>query len=293
MPPMPAVLVCLCACLGPGVAAPFERSVTVAKGMLTLQDRDRRTDIPIQPAWGALQESPVEKRPLAPEGWRSFFGGPPPQVTPQEAFSAVLLYPDDEAEIGEVASQPFVADYIQDSFEQDPQLASHLGKATHILIDNFDGAIKTCINPDKPGHYTVLYTKPAYAQKQAQSLWSELVHSQRYDLAKNISLVPAASRPDAYRKPHDLLFLWIPFSIFADAIAQHETVKTIPAALGQGGLAFIVGPALLHSSLHMQPQLHVINVEAVDTLPTFQMHRTILPKARLKQELTLFHIIKR
>ena len=70
-------------------------------------------------------------------------------------------------------------------------------------------------------------------------------------------------------------------------------VKTIPAALGQGGLAFIVRPALLQSSLHMQPQLQLIRAEAVETLPTFQMHRTILPKARLKQELTLFHIVKR
>jgi hypothetical protein len=277
---------------GPGMVAPFERSVTVAKGLLTLQDRDRRTDTPLQPAWGLLQDSPVEKRPLAPAGWRSFFGNHLPQVTPQEAFSAVLLYPDDETEIGEVASHPFVADYIQDSFEQDQQLATHLGKATHILIDNFDGAIRTCINPDASRHYTVLYARPAYAQKQAQNLWSELAHSRRADLVKNISLLPAAGRPDAYRKPHDLLFLWIPFSIFADATAQHEAIATIPAALGQGGLAFIVGPALLQSSLRMQPQLHVLSAKAVDTLPTFQMHRTILPTARLKENLTVFQVLR-
>jgi hypothetical protein len=276
----------------PGVAAPFERFVTVAKGTMVLQDHDRRTETPLQPAWGLLQDSPVEKRSLAPAGWRSFFGNHVPQVAPQEAFSAVLLYPDDEAEIGEVGSQPFVADYIQDSFEQDPKLAARLATTTQVLIDNFDGAIRTCINPDASRHYTVLYTRPAYAQKQAQNLWSELDHSRHADLVKNISLLPAASRPDAYRKPHDLLFLWIPFSIFADVTAQHGAVATIPAALGQGGLAFIVGPVSLKSALQAQPHLRIMSAEPVESLPTFQMHRTILPKARLKEDLTVFQVLR-
>jgi len=273
---------------GADVASPFERSVIVAKGMIVLQNRDAKVELPVNPTWGSLQDSLSEKRPLAPAGWTSLFGNHLPKVTPQEAFSAVLLYPDDDAEISEIASQPFVADYIQDSFEQDPQLVAHLAKAAQVLIDNFDGAIVTCINLNQPRNYTILYTRPAYAQKQAQNLWSNLARSQRFDLAKSISLVPATGRPKAYRKAHDLLFLWIPFSIFTDAIAQRETVKTIPSALVQGGLAFIVGPASLQSVLQMQPQLNVLSAEAVESLPTFQMHRTILPKARLKQGLTLF-----
>ena len=275
-----------------GMSAPFERSVTVANGTLVLKDRDTRTDVPVQPAWGALRESLPENRPLAPVGWRSLFNETPPMVAPREAFSAVLLYPEDETEISEVASQPFVADHIQDRFEQDPQLTASLSKTTDVLIDNFDGAIRTCVNLDRPRHYTVLYARPAYAQKQAQSLWSELARAQRFDLGKNISLVPAAGRPAAYHAPHDLLFLWIPFSIFTDAIAQHETLKTIPAALKQGGLAFIVGPASVRSALQMQSQLHVASAEPVESLPTFQMHRSILPKARLKAGLTLFQVLR-
>jgi len=271
---------------------PLERTVTLAKGTLALRDRDTTVELPVNSAWGLLQDSLAEKRPLAPAGWTSLFGSQLPQVIPQEAFSAVLLYPDDEAEISEVASQPFVADYIQDSFEQDPQLAAHLAKATHILIDNFDGAIMTCINLDRPRHYTVIYTRPAYAQKQAQHLWTELARSQRFDLATSILLIPATNRLDIYRTSHDLLFLWIPFSIFTDAIAQHEAVKTISAALGQGGLAFIVGPGSLQSTFQMQPQLQVLSADQVETLPTFHMHQTILPKARLKQGLTLFHVVK-
>jgi hypothetical protein len=271
---------------------PLERTVTVAKGTLVLQDRDTRIELPVNPSWGPLQDSLTEKRPFVPAGWTSLFGNQPPQVPSHEAFSAVLLYPEDDSEIGEVASQPFVADHIQDSFEQDPQLAAHLTKASQVLIDNFDAAIKTCINLDRPRNYTVLYTRPAYAQKQAQNLWGELTQSGRFDLAKGLSLIPATGRRDAYRSSHDLLFLWVPFSIFTDAIAQHEAVKTVPAALGQGGLALIVGPASLQSAFQMQPQLHVISMEPVESLPPFRMHQTILPKARLKQGLTLFRIVK-
>ncbi len=269
---------------------PLERTVAITKTTLVLQDRETKIEVLLKQSWGSLRESIIEKRPLAPAGWQSLFGEQPPQVKPKDAFSAVLLYPDDETEISEIASQPFVADYIQDSFEQDPQLAAQLGKAARILIDNFDGAIKTCINLDRPRNYMVLYSHTAYAQRQAQNLWSELARSQRFDLARGISFLSATSRSDAYRASHDLLFLWIPFPIFTDAIAQHEAVKTIPATLGQGGLAFIVGPASLQSAFQMHPQLQVLSAEAVETLPTFQMHRTILPKARLKQGLTLFRV---
>jgi hypothetical protein len=277
---------------GPGAAAPFDRSVTIAKGTLVLHDRSTRTEIPLQPAWGSLQESLPGTPPPAPFGWAALFGDTLPPVTPQDAFSAVLLYPDDDTEIGELASQPFVADYLQDSFEQDPRLAAHLRKTASILIDNFDGAIKTCINPDRSRNHTVLYVRPAYAQKQAQQTWSELAQSRRLDLAKTISLLPAANAQEAYRKSYDLLFAWIPFSCFDDASKLQETARMVFGAIGQGGLAFIVGPASLKSALHSQPGFQVLSAETVESLPTFRMHRTILPKARLKQGLTLFHIVK-
>lgn len=279
---------------GPGFK-PLERIVTTAKGMVVLQDHDTKVELPVNPAWGPLQDSiPLshEGRGEGEGGWRSLFGGQPPQVTPQEAFSAVLLYPDDETEIGEISSQPFVADHIHDSFEQDPRLAASLAKAGHVLIDNFDGAIKTCLDLDRPRTYTVLYARLAYAQKQGQNLWNELARSQRFDRAKQISFMPAAGAQEAYRKSYDLLYVWIPFAIFNDALKLHETARTFTDAIGQGGLAFIVGPASLQSSLQMQPQLQVISEEAVESLPTFRMHRTILPKARIRAGLTLFQTVK-
>jgi hypothetical protein len=214
----------------------------------------------------------------------------PPVVTPQEAFSAVLLYPEDDTEIGEIACHPFVADHIQDNFEQDPRLAAHLARATQVLIENFDGAVKTCVQLDRVRNYTVLYRYPAYAQKQGQNIWSDLARSRRLDLAKNILFLPLARAQEAYRKPCDLLYAWIPYALYADTPKLQEATRTITTAIEQGGLAFIVGPATLRPSLQAQPGFQVISAEPVESLPTFQMHRTILPKARLKAGLTLFQI---
>ena len=162
-----------------GAAAPFERSVTVTKSTLLLKNRDACAEVPIQSTWGTLQESLPEKLPVASVGWQSLFGGTAPTVTPHEAFSAVLLYPDDDTEISELASQPFVADYLQDSFEQNPTLGAALRRANAVLIDHFDAAITTCVSWDRSRSYTVLYQHPVYAQKQAQALWQTLVKTQR------------------------------------------------------------------------------------------------------------------
>ncbi|MGH7261091.1 MAG: hypothetical protein ACREI9_10465 [Nitrospiraceae bacterium] len=274
-----------------GMPAPFERSVTVTKGALLLKDRETCAEVPIQPTWGTLQESLPIAQPLAPVGWPVLFGGTPPAVTPHEAFSAVLLYPEDETEINELASQPFVADYLQDSFEQNPTLAAALGRAKAVLIDHFDATIATCVSLDRPRSYTALYRHPAYAQKQAQALWQTLARAQRLDWVKGVSFLPETARNTAYGKPADLLFAWIPFAAHADALKLHEAVRAITGALAPSGMAFIVGPSTMQSGFQVQ-QLRVQQTEPVESLPTFRMHQTILPKARLKPGLTIFLVAK-
>ena len=275
-----------------GAPAPFDRSVTVTKDALLLQDREACSEVPMQPSWGSLQESLPENQPLAPVGWPALFGQTPPEVTPQEAFSAVLLYPADDTEISELASQPFVADYLQDSFEQNPALTAALGRADRVLIDRFDAAVATCISLDRPRSCVVLYRRPAYAQKQAQLLWQTLARAQHLDWMSGISFLAAeAGQGVAYGKPADLLFIWIPFAIHADALKLHEAGRAISGALAPRGVAFVAGPSSFQSGLQVQ-QLRVMQAEPVETLPTFQMHRTILPKARLKAGLTLFLLAK-
>lgn len=282
-----------------GMPVPFERSVTVANRTLCLRDQDTTTSIPLPAAWGPIQDTPPRLRvPATREGegergWRALFGGQPPTVVPRDAFSAVLLYPDDDTEIGEVASQPFVADHLQDSFEQDPRLAASLAGAAQVLIDNFDGAIRACVHLERPRRYRILYTRPAYAQKQAQHIWSELARARRSDIAGTIVFLPKTGTHDAYRSSYDLLFVWIPFAAFDDADQLQSIVRALSGAIAPGGVAFLVGPASLHSVLRVQPHVELAHAESVESLQTFQMHRTILPKARLRAGLTLFRLARR
>jgi len=94
-----------------------------------------------------------------------------------------------------------------------------------------------------------------------------------------------------YGRPADLLFAWIPFAIHTEALKLHETVRAVAGALTPNGMAFIVGPSSLQSTLQDQ-QLRILQAEPVESLPTFRMHRTILPKARIQPQLTVITVTK-
>lgn len=276
----------------PQGVAPGERTVEVQKGMLVLNDRDTRTELPLSPVWGTIRDSLPPRPALAPIGWRAFFGESLPKVSPAQAFSAVLLYPDDDTEIEEAATQPFVADYLQDTIEESPELAAHLARSSRVLIHNFDAALMSCIHLDRARDYAILYHRPEFAQKHAQSLWNLMARTQRLDWAKRIRLLPAdRSRQEAYQQQYDVLYEWVPFSQFKHLVDLEETARAVANALTPAGVAFVVGPPTMGELLQAH-RVRLARVEAVETLPTFRMHQAILPQARLKPDLTLFQIMK-
>ena len=65
--------------------------------------------------------------------------------------------------------------------------------------------------------------------------------------------------------------------------------QMLAARIKSGGHAFVVGPVRFRADL-LKAGFHVYWEESVESLPTFQMHKTILPKARVKAGLTLFHV---
>ena len=65
---------------------------------------------------------------MSPIDWRSVFTQGIPPISPIDAYGAVLLYPEDESEIGECAAQPFVADYLEDLAEQDREIGGSYHK---------------------------------------------------------------------------------------------------------------------------------------------------------------------
>ena len=269
---------------------PCDRTAQIVHGQVIVKDRDQAhsvaTRIPEECREEALQSVSV-----SPIDWRSLFQKGIPPIAPREAYGAVLLYPKDETEIGEVASQPFVADYIQDMAEQDREIGNILARAERILIENGDAVIASCITFDRPRDYTAQVHLPAVAQKQAQQLWSVCAQLERWDWLKRIRLVPLthwrqhATSVNAF----DLAYQWMPFAAGDDRARLLTAIQELRRALRVGGHAFVVGPSSLLGCL-APLGFRMIWREPVEQLPTFRMHRTILPKARLKAGLTLYHV---
>jgi hypothetical protein len=270
---------------------PYDRSAEIAGAQIILRDRDRETTLSVTLPQGSLQQS-GEPVAISPVDWRSVFDQGVPAVAPADAYGAVLLYADDESEIGECAAQPFVADYLEDLAEQDRVIGAALSRAGRVLIDNGDAVVATCITFDRPRDYTVLVRHPAFAQKQAQKLWSICAELQRWDWLSRIRFVP---EKDLYERdtPHsyDVIYHWAAYGSRDVPNSLSEQMRRIGQALREGGHAFVIGPAQL-GRFGVSQGLRVCWEEPVEQLSTFRMHRTILPKARLRAGLTLFHMKK-
>ena len=123
-----------------------------------------------------------------------------------------MLYPDDESEISECSAQPFVADYVQDIGEQDREIGAVLSQAQRVLIENGDAVIATCITFDRLRDYTVLVRHPAFAQKQAQRLWSICAELQRWDWLSHIRFVSHEVPHDREAAhSYDVVYHWVPY----------------------------------------------------------------------------------
>jgi hypothetical protein len=265
-----------------------DRSIATTSEHLILMDGQTTRQLTINPSWRPLQER-MPAPPTSSASWRDLFDGSPPTVNPAEAFSAVLLYPDDASEIDEVSSVPFVADYLQDLIEESPDLSLRRTSARRTLIDNFDGALQACLVLSPNIEQIVLYTRPAFAQRQAQLFWNRAASSHRLDQLSRTRFVAVTDRTVIHHEPYDWIYRWIPFSSFDQPSDLAETAAALQHSLTPGGYAFVVGPSSLHEPI-TKCRLRILHTQPVDMLPTFQMHRSILPRARLKPGLTLFHL---
>jgi hypothetical protein len=270
--------------------APCDRSAQIAGGHVILKDRNHETTLALTLPQGSV-EQPGEPVAMSPVDWRSLFVQGVPPIAPSDAYGAVLLYPDDETEIDECSAQPFVADYIQDISEQDREISAALSRPQHVLIDNGDAVVATCMLFDRPRDHTVLVRYPAFAQKQAQRLWSICAEMERWEWLSQIRFIQAETENvRGYSQPlYDLVYQWVPYGQFDSPSELTAITERLRQVLQPGGNAFVIGPSGLRAFLTMQ-KFHICWEESVEHLPTFRMHRTILPKAKVKAGLTLFHV---
>ncbi|CUS33250.1 hypothetical protein [Candidatus Nitrospira nitrificans] len=271
---------------------PLDRSLRVEGRSLILKDRERELTVPL-PSDLPVRTSPPDECPISPVDWRRVFAPNVPRVAPVEAFEAVPLFPEDDQEIGELAAQSFVADYLDDLGEQDREIGRLRSRAERVLIANGDAVIATCILFDRPRDYTVHVHHVAYAQRQAQQLWTQCAEVQRWDWLQRIRMVAVdrSEKSPESRELYDLIYQWLPYGSFDSSTTMSAIIARLSHMLRRGGEAFVVGPVRLGELLRQEPSRLLVHWdESVASLPTFLMHKTILPKARVKTGLTLFHV---
>ena len=269
-----------------------DRSVLVRAGKVCLQDRQHKTELTLRIPAG-IREDDSSVVPVSAVDWRSLFSSGVPPIPAQAAYGAVLLYPEDEREIDELSAQPFVADYLQDVGEQDREVGAIVTRAERVLIENGDAVISTCVLFDRPRSYQVRVTVPSFAQKQAQQLWSVCANLQRWEWLAQIKFVPIKrwQHETTTDNAFDLAYVWLPYGMGDDRLLLLTAVKELRLVLRSGAHGFVVGPASL-SGYWAMSGFRLLWQEPVEQLPTFRMHRTILPKARLKAGLTLYCVRK-
>jgi hypothetical protein len=271
---------------------PLDRSLFVTGSQVVLRDRTEETVIDTDVRLVASPLSAAEV-PISPLDWRSVYGATRPSVNPAEAFGSVLLYPEDDREIGELSAQPFVADYLQDLGELDRATETLLSEAQRVLIDNGDAVISSCIPFDRPRDYVISSRHAAYAQREAQQLWIRCAEMRLWERLRRVRFFEATSWEETIVAcgPYDLVYQWLPYDSFDLPAALATSVARLRQVLRPGGSAFVVGPAGCGESL-TKYGFRTVRQEPVETLPTFRMHKTILPKARVKAGLTLFQAVR-
>ncbi|MGC4099189.1 MAG: hypothetical protein QM706_18915 [Nitrospira sp.] len=271
---------------------PLDRRLSVDESRLILRDRDTELTLPLDIGL-PVKPSPTDERPVSPVDWRIVFVAGAPKIPAAEAFGAVPLFPEGDTEVNELAAQPFVADYLDDLGEQDREVGRMRSQAERVLIANGDSVIATCILFDRPRDYTVSVRHVAFAQRQAQQLWTQCAEVQRWDWLDRIRMVAAETGEEflMQRGPYDLLYQWLPYDSFNSSTTMRTIVTRLSHLLRRGGHAFVVGPVQLEELLALE-QLHLFMHwnQSVASLPTVLMHKTVLPKTRVKEGLTLFHV---
>lgn len=274
--------------------APCGKRIAVDADHLYLYDHKASHEIVLQPGWGITHRVEHQADDQAAtnkeRSWEEFFPGGVPAVSPQEAYSAVLLYPEDDAPISELASQPFVADWLNDFIEQDQRLADQVGRAGHVLIHGFDAVIGTLLTLDRPRSTTIVYSRATYAQKHAQAVWNQFARNNRLDWQESYRFLSQ----EAFRygaSTYDLTYVWLPFTSYDDPATVQAHLARISAALSPNALACLAGPDSLPSLVSGLP-LDIVFGDLVANLQPFRMHKSILPKATLHPRLSIWLLKK-
>ena len=272
---------------------PCQRHLIVEKEKIILRDRNSSREIPMESKWNAEAIGENKDFPEPAFSWDNFFEGGLPEADPVKSQYTVALYPEGNAEIDEASIQPIALDQIFYYMEENPDMPDKLEAAEKVLIHTLDMVIAGCIDCGKTRDYTVLYSDPELAIKNAQLLWNHASSRNELENLKNVKFFPEIDKvEDAYSSSYDMIFKWIPLGFYHDRENCEAMLAAIANALRPGGMLFLVGP-LPMSGLLEHYDLNQINGDPIVEMPFFQQHRKMCPENQLNPQVTVFLLEKK
>jgi len=271
--------------------SPCARTLAIHDNKIILEDQASTQYLSVKASWniGSDQDGRLASEFLRAPGWQSLFSGGVPLVAAKDAFSAVLLYPEDDSLVKEYSSQPFIADFLDDLFEQDKQLAQQRAEAKRILIHGFEASILTCIVLEPFRQHTIVFDHSPLAQKQAQMLWNQLARTNKLDWLHSFRFV--RKEQIDYRETCDWLYRWIPFEEYTQELKLQQSIQEVVKLLAPSGLAFLAGPSSVPALANGLP-VDIFFGEISSSLQPFSVHQSILPKSRLHSDLYIWGLRK-
>jgi len=272
--------------------APGGRSVGSTDRALQLRDGDHREDLPLRPEWGVTRANPLPERSASALTWRALFREGAPALDAKRAYFAVPLYPDDDQPVEDMMTQPLALEHILAYLERLPGSPGRSEPAQHVLIHGWDLLLSEFIDCADGRDYTILYTHPEFAQRQAQRLWDQAAVDGHLPNLRRVAFLPAEGHRDAaYAKSYGMIYRWIPFDWYGRQADCARSLDAVSQALASGGFALLAGPPWLGDAC-ARVSLHLLGSDPIAETAGVRMHRAILPKARINPEATLFLVQK-
>src|SRR6266487_4679804 len=218
-------------------SAPGGRMVGTTQTVLQLQDGDRREEFPLREEWGVTKPAPLPECPAAPAlTWRALFPDGAPALDMKRAYFAVPLFHEDDTMVEDAMTQPLALEQTLAYCERLPAMPNRSGSLGNVLIHNWDLLLSEIISPPEDQDYTVLYTRPEFAQRQAQRLWDQTVASGRPSNLRHVAFLQAdRHQQTAYSKSYGLLYCWIPFEQYRERAECERSLEAVSKALVSGG----------------------------------------------------------
>ena len=272
-----------------GRKPPLERELRISNQSFTLLKGEEGREIIFEEGWGLKPEVYSKATPAKhPFTWEWFFNGETPNVDPVKSLYTVPFYPEGQADIEESSTQPMVLDQIFHYMEMAPAMATKLEKIDKVLIHTFDTVLAGCIDSSKDREYTVLFSDPEFAQKNAQLLWNYAVSKNQLSNLEKVSFLKEADHiVDSYSQKYGLIFKWIPFMYHQDREACESMLTALSQAMEPEGYLFLVGPRQLQG-LFDHYKFDALYNDPVYNMPFFRQHLKMCPENQVNPDLCVF-----